>query len=292
MAKISFTDEVSPASRGEVYPKLKLKLNEKARILLLEGPERVYVHELKEPTITDGVAIKEEKKRRDGSTYVDYKESFVQSFQCLGDEEVVFQSGVDVENCPACKASVKFDRFRAPTARYVLNVVKYNTRPGGTDVTEPFGVTVLTWAFGNQKFEQIRNFAKEGYDFAKHDMILGPCQNEGFQKYDIIMSQKAAYLDSETNKKLVMDTFRAQRIDPLAKVAAKEIDFNMVQTYIDRVQKKWDIVNGTGQVAAESVLASATEPSLPNIDFQSPSTALPQESSTSNFDDLLSDLNL
>lgn len=291
MSRISFTDEVSPASRGDVYPKLKLKLNEKARILLLEGPERVYVHELKEPVIVDGVAVKEEKKRRDGSTYVDFKENFVKSFKCLGDEEKVFQSGVDVQNCPACKASTQFERFRQPTTRYAINVVRYNTMPNG-DISTPYGVQVVAWVFGNQKFEQIRNFAKEGYDFKKSDLILGPCQHENFQKYDIIVSPKSAWQESAASKELTLDAFKAQRLEDLSKVVAPELDYAMVESYVERVQKKWDIVNGTSSAVNTEALVAASEPDLPNLDFKS-NASVPQESSTSNFDDLLnmSDLN-
>src|ERR1700744_2206147 len=115
MSRIQFTDDVSTAmQRRSNFPKLKLKQGDWARVCLLENPEQVYIHELREPEILNGKGVKASKERRDGSKYEDWKEKFVASFQCLGDEETLFQNGVDVKNCPACQASTQFDRFRGP----------------------------------------------------------------------------------------------------------------------------------------------------------------------------------
>lgn len=294
MARIQFTDEVSPASRGggDIFPKLKLKVGEKARVALLEGPERVYVHQFYEPKILNGKGVLVEKKKRDGGTFEAYDEAFVKSFQCLGDEETVFQSGVDVTHCPACKASTQFDRFRAPQPRYALNVVKYSTKPNG-DLADPFSVSVLVWVFGPQKFEQIRNLAKEGYDLKKHDLVLGPCSHEDFQKYDMIVSNKADWTATEATQKLTLDTFRSNRTEDLSKVIAPELDSAMISSYVERIKQKWDIVNGNVVTPTEAVLAAAEAvASTPDVSFDVAPAGQSAEVSTSNFDDLLSGLNL
>ncbi len=287
MVRIQFTDELSPASRsaGDMFPKLKLKNGEKARIALLEGPERVWVHQLYEPVIENGKGVLVDKPRRDGGTFQAYDEKFVKSFQCLGEEETVYQSGVDVTHCPACKASTQFERFKPPAPRYALNVVKYNTRPGSAEVTTPFGVSVIIWVFGPQKHEQIRNLAKEGYDFSKHDLILGPCTHEEYQKYDMVISPKAEWRATEETTKLTNETFRANRVESLAKVVSPELDNALVGTYIERIKHKWDIVNGIAISATDAVMIAA-EVSAPVVQFDV-TPSVPSEATTSSFDSLL-----
>lgn len=295
MSRISFTDEVSPAQRGsgEVFPKLKLKMGEKARVALLEGPERVYVHQLYEPVIVDGRGQMVEKKRRDGSSYQAYDEKFLKSFQCLGDEETLFQSGADAKNCPACKASAQFDRFKAPTPRYALNVIKYNLKPNG-DISSPYSPSVQVWVFGPQKFEEIRNIAKEGYDLSKHDLVLGPCQHEDFQKYTMTVSNKAAWLENEDTKKITTEAFRENRIENLAKVVAPEMDANLVQTYVERITHAWGIVNGTVVSPTEAVMAASefAANSSPAVDFGSTSYGSSDGEAVPDFGALLDGIEL
>lgn len=291
MSRVAFTDEVSPAARnsGDLFPKLKLKQGEKARVVLLEGPERVYVHSLYEPKIENGKGVLVEKKRKDQSTYEAYDETFLKKFQCLGDEEVLFQSGVDVTHCPACKASTQFDPFKAPVPSYALNLIKYNTKADG-DLALPFSVTALVWAFGPQKFEQIRSFAKEYGDLKQHDLVLGPCVHETYQKYDMLVSPRAAWQQDDSTKKLTLETFKANRIEDLTKVIAQEMDAAQVSTYLERIKHKWDIINGVAVSNTEAVLAAAEVTSTPDVSLGD-STPTETPAVSMDFDALLDGLN-
>lgn len=289
MSRISFTDEVSPAQRGgEVFPKLKLKMGEKARVALLEGPERVYVHQFYEPVIVDGKGVKIKKERRDKSEYEAYDEKFLKSFQCLGDEETLFQSGADAKNCPACRASAQFNYFKAPAPRYALNVIKYTLKPNG-DISSPYSPAVQVWAFGPQKFEEIRNIAKEGFDLSKVDLVLGPCQHEDFQKYTMTVSNKAAWLENAETKRITQEAFKENRIEDLPKVIAARLDSDIIQTYVDRITHAWNIINGMVVSPTEAVIAASefATNSSPSVDFGSPSLSLPDEATIPDFGSLL-----
>lgn len=293
MSRIQFTDEVSPAlQRGNNFPKLRLKQGDKARVCLLENPEQVYVHELREPVILNGKGVQKEKERRDGSKYSDWDEKFVASFQCLGDEETLFQSGVDVKNCPACQASTQFDRFRGPTNKYALNVIKYNTKAGSAEVAKPFQVSAEVWVFGAAKFEEIRNLVKEGnYDLKKHDLILGPCQNETFQKFNIMIAQSADWMGDENTKALTAETFKENRIEDLSKVVAQVKDRAQVEEYVNRVKRAWDVVNGVAMSNTDHILGQAGHSDGPVLDTPVPTATLDvPDATSSSFDDLLSGL--
>jgi hypothetical protein len=302
MSRISFTDELPASSRsGEQFAKLKLKEGEKARIVLLETPEVVFQHQLYEPILENGRGVRKTLKSKDGkSTYEVWDEKFIKSFQCLGDEDTVSQNGVDVKNCPACLASTQYDRFKAPGPRYALNIVRYNTKNNTSEPTSPFGISVVVWIFGEQKFKQLRSYAKEGgYDLKKHDVILGPCQHEGFQKYEMLVAQEAVWLQSESNKKATMEAFQANRIEDLSPLIAQTLDRDVVQGYVDRVKRAWDVINGVVMNNTEAIIASADLPkaaaSLADLGVSNDVDApLPTGSvnETEDFDSLLKTLEL
>jgi hypothetical protein len=289
MSRIQFTDEMSPAlQRGNFSPKLRLKQGDKTRVCLLENPEQVYVHELREPVLVNGKGEMEEKDRRDGSKYKDWKDKFVATFQCLGDEETLFQNGVDVKNCPACAASVDFDRFRGPLNKYALNVIQYSTKAGSAEVAKPFQVSAIVWVFGEAKFKEIRDLVKDGnYDLKSHDLILGPCQNETYQKFNIMVAQEAAWMENDANKALAIETFKENRIEDLSKVVAQVKDRAQVEALVRRVKHVWDVINGVALSTTDQILAHAGSADGPILDTPAPTTAL-ETPGASSFDDLLS----
>jgi hypothetical protein len=293
MSRISFTDELPASARSnELFPKLKLKMGEKARVALLEGPERVYVHQLYEPNIVDGKGVKVKKERRDKSTYEAYDEKFLKMVQCLGDESTLDETGADAKNCPVCKASAQFSYIKAPTPRYALNVLKYTLNQRG-DVSTPFAPTVVAWVFGPQKFEEIRNIAKEGFDLSKVDLVLGPCQHEDFQKYTMTVSNKAAWLENKDNEKTALAAFRENRFEDLPKIVANRVDADTLQTFVDRINHGWNIINGTVVSPTEAVIAASefATNSSPAVDFGSTSS-ISDSTSVEDFGSLLDGLDL
>jgi hypothetical protein len=298
MGRISFTDEVSPAfNRGDSFPKLKLKTGDKARVCVLETPYEAFVHQLVEPVILDGKGVMEVRKRKDQSTYEDWKDKFVASFQCLGDEETLFQQGVDVKNCPACEASTQFDRFRGPQPKYALNIIKYNTKAGSSEVQKPFGVSAEVWVFGAAKYAELRALVKEGnYDLKKHDLILGPCEHETYQKFNIMISQTAEWLADDARKSQTMETFKENRIEDndLSKAIAQVKDRAQVESLVNRVKRNWDIVNGVAISNTDQILAQAgSSNETPTLDNSTPAPTPSLDDAAGeslSFEDLIGDL--
>ena len=297
MSRISFTDDPLPSARGgEQFSKFKLKNGERARLALLEGPHREFVHTVYEPVIVteNGVrkGVQVERKRKDGSTFPAWDEAFVKSFLCLGVEDKLTQNGVDVVNCPACAASTQFDRFKAPQPRYALNAIRYATKGSSTDVQTPFQVSAVVWVFGPQKFDQLRSFAKAGYKLDEHDLLVGPCIHEDYQKYEMIVSPNpAAWNDTEHTKALTTATFTENRSEGLAAAIAQQIDKDQIQQYIDRARRGWDIVNGVGVTDTEAIIAASDRNAAGfagSLDLNQ--GAKPSPEGAMNFDSLLSGL--
>lgn len=296
MSRIEFTDDVSPAlQRGNQFPKLKLKKDEKARICVLEAPEQVYVHELREPVLINGHGNRVVKKNRNQDEYEDWEDKFIATFQCLGDEETMFQQGVDVKNCPACEASSSFDRFRPAVPKFGLNIIKYSTKPGTAEVTKTFAVTAELWTFGPAKYEEIRGLVKDGnYDLKTHDLILGPCSNELYQKFNIMVAQDAAWMATDETKKHTAEVFNENRVQDkdLPKAVAPLKDRAQVEALVNRVKRGWDAVNGVSMSNTDQILAAAgADTSGPNLGTPpGPSVTVAEPETSSSFADLLGTL--
>ncbi len=294
MSRINFTDEMSPAmqQRGSSFPKLWLKANEWARVCLLENPEQVWVHDLREPVLLNGKGVMKTKESKDGSTYEDWDQKFVASFQCLGDEETLYQNGVDVRNCPACDASTQFDRFRGPVPKYGLNVIKYNTKGNSAEVAKPFQVSTVVWVFGPAKFEEIRTLVQVGnYDLKRVDLVLGPCKNEGFQKFNIMVVEGAAWSQTEETQALTVETFKENRIEDLSKAISQMKDKAQVESLVNRVKRNWDILNGGAAMSnTDQILATVgSDNGARAMDTPSPGPT-PEPATNANFEDLLKGL--
>lgn len=259
MARVSFTADL-PASRSRnSIPKLKLGINETARIACLELPIAEYRHTLEKPKILNGKAVMETKERKDKSLYETNAMEYISSFLCLGDEGIMEEVGVDVDNCPACFASTRSDAVKPPKPRYAMNVVKYNTKPGTSEVANSFGITVIPWEFSEQTFKIIRKFALEGYNLQEKDLILGPCTNEDYQKFEIMASMTGAWLASESTKKTTTDTFEENKasLKDLQSLCGQVKESKWIQKDLDEVKDRWDEINGTKPNVVDAKLNKA-----------------------------------
>lgn len=256
MPRITFTAEVGPAKSGPTFPKLKLAEGETARIVCLEEPVMAYVHTLEKPQIRNGQAVMETKKRKDNTEYTKNAMKYVSSFLCLGDEDIMSERGVDPDNCPACKASTRSDEVKAPKPKYAMNILKYTTKPGSPEPASPFGVGVEAWVFSNQQFSQIRKLVLEGWKLQEHDLVLGPCQDETYQRFEIVLSQRAAWLESDDNKKRALTTFKENKAstEELETLCARRVERKYIEQDLEQVHDAWLQLNGASTNSVDRLL--------------------------------------
>lgn len=297
MPRISFTQEVGPAKSGSAFPKLKLADGEMARIVCLEEPVMAYVHTLEKPQIRNGQAVMEEKKRKDGTPYTKNAMKYVSSFLCLGDEDVMSERGVDPDNCPACKASTRSDEVKAPKPKYAMNILRYTTKPGTGEVAATFNVQVEAWVFSNQQFSQIRKLAMEGWKLQEHDLVLGPCQDETYQRFEIVLSQLAVWMSSDENKKRALTIFKENKasIEELELLCARRVERKYIEQDLEQVRDAWLQLNGAPTGPVDKILQTTDSIQIPTETTASSTvvaaTVTPTETKTTDilldFDSLL-----
>ena len=90
MGRVGFKAENKVATTNYDYPKLKLKVGERARIMVgLEDPIVEYVHTLRKPQIVNGVPQMTTEKTRAGQEYQTNVMDFVSRPLCLGDKTIL-----------------------------------------------------------------------------------------------------------------------------------------------------------------------------------------------------------
>jgi hypothetical protein len=298
MPRISFTQEVGPSKSASSFPKLKLGMGETARVVCLEEPVMAYVHTLEKPQIRNGVAVMETKKRKDGQEYTKNAMKYVSSFLCLGDADVMAERGVDPDNCPACKASTRSDEVKAPKPKYAMNVLRYATRGNQGELASQFNVSVEAWVFSNQQYSQLRKLALEGWKLQEHDLILGPCQDETYQRFEIVLSQQAHWMASEDNKKRSLATFKENKAsdDELETLCARKVERKYIEQDLEQVHDAWLQLNGVAAGPVDKILQTTDSVQLPEdsiANFDTPATATTFSKSASvelDFDALMEGL--
>ena len=227
------------------FPKLKLDQGERARILLLEDPTFAYVHDLRAPKIVNGKAEVKEFERTDKSTYTDFVKDFIGRPQCLGDIGILQDTGIDPKNCPACAVAAESDEIDKPKRRFAVPVVAYSIKHGGFEVRDPFGCEVLVWGFTDQTFNKLVDFATEWGDLKNHDLLLGPCENKQWQKFDIKVSKTAAWQVDDERKALVVATYKNNRpTGDLENFCGRKVSRQWMLDDIGKIQARWRIANG------------------------------------------------
>jgi hypothetical protein len=271
MPKATFTSEHRPTSRDN-FPKLKLVKDEKARIVFLEDPTYNYVHTLRAPKIVNGEAITEEVEKGygDNKTVVeDYVLDFISNPLCLGDEGLIKDKrGLDPKNCPICAAAQENpDIFRSPDKRYAVNVAKYATKPGSFELRSPFAVEIQIWGFSEFTWGKLFDIVSDldDEDIKKVDLLLGPCEVEKFQKYDIRPStKKAAYLAAKELTATTAETYKNNKAsdEDLDRACGRKLDRKLIETDIDTVKYRWAIArrsDNRDERAEESQLSSLSD---------------------------------
>lgn len=298
MPRVAFEPENKAATVNFDFPKLKLKKGEKARVLVgLENPLVEYVHTLRKPVIVNGVPKMVTRERKNGDTYQTNQLDFISRPICLGDATVLQEDGADPKNCPMCKLAKDYpDYTTAPQRRYAMHVIRYRTKAGTDQVAIPFSVEVLVWSFTDQIFNKLVDLKAEWGDLRKHDLILGPCSDEMFQKFDISPSQKAEWLSDEERKQLTALTFKENQIPDLTIATGSAKQRSWVDQDIHQIMEAWAQVNGAEDVSSEGLdtdlsdLLSGSEGAdadVDGLDADAPEASSEEETAeSSDLDDL------
>jgi hypothetical protein len=178
--KADFSSENKVTSPDD-FPRLKLKVNEKARIGCIEkAPEMMFVHTLQMYTLDEnGQKVMETRKGNRGEYQVPVLQ-FVGQHVCFGDENTLLKSasGYDPANCPTCAASDEHDLIKKPVRRYAMHVLQYVCQTDSFVVASPLQVMSRAWVFTANRMNTLIDINTEWATtggLAKHDLLLGPC---------------------------------------------------------------------------------------------------------------------
>lgn len=265
MGRVEFTSENKKSTNNFDFPKLKLTQGEKARIVVgLESPVMEYVHTLRKPQIVNGVPQMETAKRKNGDEYQAHKKDFIGTPLCEGREEVLADKGLDKQQCPMCAlAAENSDYTDAPKRRYAMHVMRYRTKGNTDQVATPFSVELIVWAFTDKVFNKLTDIRNdiEGGDLRKHDIVLGPCTNPGFQQFDITPSLKRAeWMADKERGKIFAETWKENQIPDLTIAIGNKKKEEWIKQDIEAIREAWAEVhayeNGESSTDLETDLSS------------------------------------
>jgi len=231
------------------FPRLKLEKNEQVLLAALEEPTMAYVHTVNAPQIVDGQPIAASKDSRDP-----FLMEFIARPLCLGDEGTLDEKGSDPKNCPLCKEASESDRMKAPQRRFAMHVFKYGTKPGSFDLRAPYSGETVVWAFTDNVFGKLVDFANEFGDLKAHDLKLGPCTIVAYQKYDISIAAQAAWRKDKERQALTVATFRENQAPDILALIGMTKTKAALEEDLKRVRAQWAIALGTAGQAEETSL--------------------------------------
>lgn len=231
-------------NKGPEIPRLKLEKDEKARIVILdEGPQYRWQHRLEKIKFLGQRPAMVTRERQNGDTYEVFETDWLGSPACTGDPDVLAERGVDPDGCPVCAASRKYpDAFGEPQRRFSMNVFKYGTKPGTTEVQTPFGGSLLVWSFTEKRFSVLVDIAEEFGDLRTTDLTLGPCTNKQYQNFDVHGSPKASWMATDDTKKYTASMYRENKYTDaeLMDMCAKLRESRYLKEDIELVIEAWE----------------------------------------------------
>lgn len=213
---ITFTED-NVKKNALDFPKVKLALNERARLSIVENPIVEYYHQIQKPVLDDNnQVVMKTVEKKDGTEYTTPKLSWVSTVICLGTESVLADKGIDPDNCPVCKRAADGQKGFFPKRRFIVHVIKTNTKPGSFEPTKnsdgSLSTQVLIWSFTETIFNKLVEF-QTGFGLTKHDINYGPCTDADFQKAEVNIAPDTA-LDEAARKNIFTEDSKAP--DPSA----------------------------------------------------------------------------
>lgn len=268
MAKMTFSSENKKASNFD-FPKLYLDHGERARIVCIEPePEVNFVHTIKAPEIVNGEVVTESVKNKDGSFTERPKMNFIGRHLCFGNMNTLMDKGKDPSNCPTCAAHEDHDFIGEAVRRFAMHVVQYKTQTGKFAVQTPFQAELVVWAFTDQRFGQLTDIAEEHGDLRMKDLLLGPCENKNFQKFDMQVGGSAAWLESEENKKFIQTLYASNKLDDLDPAIGRKVTKEQAQEDIQKAILKQQQAYGGGSTPSAAARPDAGAPSAASLDLE------------------------
>lgn len=253
MATADFTNEYSSSAGRSNFPKLRLQTNEYARIAIVSQPEVEYTHWLEAPNIVNMAPAYKKIKDRDGNEQWVVETRRVNNCICPGNYEILKERGVDEHGCQACAYSrERPDIFRAPTARFAANVIRYGMRPGGgwSDIAQPYGIGTLIWVFGGKVMDKLllTKTMGPGYEDLRMVDLLLACDDQNFQKPysmgEFNAIAPAAWMADDYRRKHTIEYLQqnsASKHD-LSESIAKRVKEDWLADDLLRVIQRWDVV--------------------------------------------------
>jgi hypothetical protein len=203
-----------------------------------------YAHTLRAPKIVNGAPVMESVERRDGTKVEDFAKIYIGQPLCFGDPTVLQERGVDPTNCPACEWSTKGDMVLPPQRRFAMHVVRYGTRPGSFELVEPFVVSLEIWRFTDQIFSKLTGLALEWSPMLKHDLMLGPCTNATYQKFEVAISQVAEWLKSPDRQRMVLETYKANAVADLTEFCGRKVQVAWMREDLEKIASAYAVARG------------------------------------------------
>jgi hypothetical protein len=248
MPKMTFTDENRVKSQYD-FNKFSLEKGERARVSCIEGePEYQFVHTLRAPQIVNGKAVMETQnfRNKDGSTEARevMKTDFIGQHICVGDINILADQGVDVQNCPVCKASKESDAVQGPQRRFAMNILRYKTQVGSFLIQDPFNIEIVTWSFTDSRFNTLIDLTKEWGNLQTRDLNIGPCESKQYQKYDINMAGECEWQKSDARMEQVKLAYKNNKLENLDAALGRRLTREQVEEDLSRVLSRYEIAMG------------------------------------------------
>lgn len=243
--------EYKPRTR-QITKKLTLEAGEQARVCVLGNLHQVWVHSF-DKIVTDerGRVIEVHDTWPDGQPRVSPKTEYAGAYRCLGNVDVLNSSQSDPENCPACAANIEnANAVHAPKPRYITKVLKYRTKPGTFNVAKPFAAELIAWNLTDKRADTLKSIYMEAEKQPSTvDLLLGPCENKSYQKYDIRAgSGEAAWLE---HKDYIKELNEDSPMEDLASVAAKLPSHEEMRLKASEIVRAYNHAYGKGVSSAD-----------------------------------------
>lgn len=257
MAKLGFSTENKAQSAFD-YPKLWLDKGDRARIVCIEPePEFEFVHTLRAPQIVNGQAVTENVRQKDGSYQEQTKFDFIGRHICFGNLSKLQDKGKDPENCPTCAKAQESEAVGSATRRFAMHVVRYKTQPGSFKAQDPFQAELVAWTFTDRIFNQLVDIMDEHGDLRKKDLLLGPCENKFFQKFDIQVGGNAEWLRDKDRQDFVKKLYHENQASALQPLISRKLGRELAEEDVQKVLTRHQIAFGGGMAATQQDAAPA-----------------------------------
>jgi hypothetical protein len=274
MPQTFFDPENKPATPWN-YPKIHLKYGDMYRINVIQRDLNFeFVHTVEAPILQGGQPKMVTRERKDKSTYETIDKEFLGRSICAGRPDVLEKKGRDPETCPLCEISEAYDALRLPERRFASHVLEYVTKEGSWDVPQdPFQARLKAWVFNERVYNDVSTQAHEwatqetpagevpNYSaiLQKHDLLLGPCTNEGFQQFDVRMAGRAEWMLTEQSQQFTAALWNnpENRAEDLTTLLGKHRDITAMKQQAEEVMNRTRQARGIAGPTAVGAPAAA-----------------------------------